>query len=433
MLDRVRGGLRRLRGFLVELPNLFIRLEQLHEQAAGLSNSLIRVLMRVDQVELGIAARFDQVVAEQMQVMRRIQQVELGIAARFDQVVAGQAQLTGPNDPLVTAVAEEVDRLDSYLVHHAAMLRSDLASTHDDLREHATALRRRVDATREAVESLHGPVLAFARTSERTYVAEGMDALLISSNFDLIVPTQEAGLLAYLCRHGVEAIEPGVRAVIRDRLQPGAMVVDAGANVGILALTMASAIGEDGQVFCFEPLPHLAQALSRTLRLNGFGGRVQVEQVALADAPGETVLNRAEHGPTSSLYALPDSMGADTIPVRLMTLDGYFAPGSRVDFVKIDVEGAEPRVWRGMQRVLAENAEIEIILEWSASHFERSREDPVRFVREIRAARFTPFLIDHDGSLRPLPHLGEGGGPLEACNLLLTRSPVELQSTAWGG
>ena len=307
LIGRVLSGLRHLRGFLLELRYLFVRIDELRRHAERSLDLLSCVLTRIDQVELAIAARFDQMVAEHMQLMRRIE--------------------------------EEIDRLDSYLVHHATMLRSDLAQTHGDLREHATmlrsdlaqthgdllehatALRQRIDAAQNAVQSLHGPMLSFARASERAYVAERMDVLLIGSSFDLIVPTHEAGLIAYLFRHGVEAIEPGVRAIIHDHLKPGAVVVDAGANIGIHALTMAGAVGDDGRVFCFEPLPDLAQVLLRTLRLNGFGNRVHVEQVALADAPGETILNRAEHGPMSSLYALPDSMGADTIPVRLMSLE----------------------------------------------------------------------------------------------------------------
>lgn len=127
----------------------------------------------------------------------------------------------------------------------------------------------------------------------------------------------------------------------------------------------------------------------------------------------------------SSLYSLPDGLGADAIIVRTTTLDECFAPGERVDLVKMDVEGAEPRVWRGMQRVLRENADIEIILEWSSSHFRRAGEDPVAFMAEIRAAGFRPFVISDDGPASHLAPLRDGVDALEASNLLLTRRPIE--------
>jgi FkbM family methyltransferase len=200
-------------------------------------------------------------------------------------------------------------------------------------------------------------------------------------------------------------------------------VVDAGANIGIHSIIMSLAVGSKGRVVCFEPLPHLANALKRTLHLNGFGDRVSVQQSALSDATGEATFYRAAHGPMSSLYALPDGVEAEPILVHMSTLDEYFAPGSRVDFVKMDVEGAEPRVWRGMQRILKENADIEVVLEWSSSHFKRSGEDPSAFMAEIQAAGFSPFVISDDGPAEHLIPL-DSAEVVEGINLLLTRHPI---------
>ena len=204
-------------------------------------------------------------------------------------------------------------------------------------------------------------------------------------------------------------------------MRPGAVAVDVGANVGVHALAMAAAVGTEGRVLCFEPLPHLAAALARTLRLNNFVDRAQVEQVALTDVPGETTFHRAAHSPLSSLYALPDATGTTALLVRTSTLDACVPPGGRVDFMKIDVEGAEPLVWRGMRRVLSDNDRIEIVLEWSASHFRRSGEDPVAFLAMIREAGFSAYKIedaDPPGRLVPLSDQIES---LEAANVFLTR------------
>ena len=176
------------------------------------------------------------------------------------------------------------------------------------------------------------------------------NSLLLAANYDLLVPTEEVGLIAYLLRHGPAAIEPGVRSVLRDRLKPGGTAVDVGANIGIHSITMGLAVGKHGRVVCFEPLPHLAKAVKRTLRLNGLGDRALVHQMALAGESGEVTFHRAAHGPMSSLYPPPGGQGAEAIIVRTTTLDESFAPGDRVDLVKMDVEGAEPLVWRGMQQ-----------------------------------------------------------------------------------
>jgi FkbM family methyltransferase len=352
-----------------------------------------------DYLLSGLEARVNQLEARLNQIGARLDALD-AIAVRLDEILSAQRNLTARDGPLVATVAAEVDRLDSYLLHHSTTLGERVAAAHADLVHHSKILGKRVAA----------------------YAMKELDALVLGGDFDLIVPTQETGLLSYILRHGLEVIEPGVRAVLRDRLKPGAVAVDAGANIGIHALTMAAAVGPQGHVRCFEPMPHLAVTLERTLRLNGFGDRTRVEQVALADERGEATLYRAEHGPMSSLYALPDGLGAEPITVRVVTLDECFPPGARVDLVKMDVEGAEPRVWRGLQRILDENADIEIVLEWSASHFRRSGEDPQAFITKIRAAGFTPFVIQDDpqpsGQLVPL---SDDVGALEARNLLLTR------------
>src|SRR6516165_11098488 len=222
-----------------------------------------------------------------------------GCSALIDQLVFSRLQ-----SDLSRIVAKEIDRLDGYLVYH--------------------------------VNSLSRQIAELNRVS---YVHANLDALLMTGEFDLLIPTAEAGLLSYVTRHGVEAIEPGVRAVLQARLHAGATAVDIGASIGVHALTMAKMVGPGGRVVCVEPLAHIASTLERTLRLNGFSERTQVICSAAADSAGEATLHRAPHSPMSSLFPIPQECSALT--VRTMALDDHFAPGERVDMVKIDVAGAE--------------------------------------------------------------------------------------------
>jgi FkbM family methyltransferase len=329
------------------------------------------------------------------------------LTRRLAAIESEQIRLAARNGPLATViaaelatvVAAEIDRLDGYLVHHA------------------TTLGARLEA------------LSDGQRARLAYAGPGLDALVMTGDFDLVVPAAEEGLLVYILRHGLEAVEPGVRALLRRRLKPGGVAVDAGANIGVHSLAMAAAVGSEGRVLCFEPLEHLASSLERSLRLNGFAGRARVERAALADHTGQANFHRAAHGPMSSLYALPQEAVADDTRVRVTTLDASLPPGSRVDLVKMDVEGAEPRVWRGMQRVVAENPAIELVLEWSASHFRRSGEDAAAFMAAIRAAGFQAFEVEDGatpGRLAPVGH----PEALEAANLLLTRAQVATEELA---
>jgi FkbM family methyltransferase len=327
---------------------------------------------------------------------REVDRLHHVVANQFHHVVTNQERLIARDGPLAAVLSREVDRLDGYLAYHAASLHDSLAAMRGDLK-------------------------TITVQPDRVYAAQGLDAIVMAGDYDLVVPTEETGLLVYLLRHGPDAIEPGVRAILQGRLQPGAIAIDVGANIGIHTLAMAMAVGAAGRVISFEPLPHLAAALRRTVNLNGFGERTEVRQIALADAPGETTFHRAAHGPMSSLYPLPGHMAPQAIQVRMAALDDCIAPGARVDLVKVDVEGAEPRVWRGMRRTLNDNPDIAVVLEWSGSHFRRSGEDPAAFMAEIRAAGFDPRVIVERNGTGSLALLPGDIAELEGGNLLLAR------------
>jgi len=296
---------------------------------------------------------------------------------------------------LETIVAKEIDRLDGYMVYHANRLSEQI----DEL-------------------------------NRFSYLHANPDAVLVIGKFDLLIPTAEAGLLSYVTRHGVDAIEPGVRAVLEARLHPGGTAVDIGASIGVHALTMAKIVGPGGRVVCIEPLPHIALTLERTLRLNGFGERSQVICSAPANFGGETTLDRAQQSPMSTLYPIPDK--CTSLTATTIALDDQFAPGQRVDLVKIDVKGAEPLVYKGMSRLLRDNPEIELIVKWSASHFVRSNQSPELFWESIRNDGFKPLRIDDERPGRLVALQGVAMVP-DTANILLTRKNEPSSGSAFQG
>jgi FkbM family methyltransferase len=329
--------------------------------------------------------------------------LEVNICERLD-VMGRTVQDIAVDETTPRMLADEIDRLDGYLLYHADAIRKSL----DDV---ATVVG--ADANRLGEPLPVAPPMISA--------GPGLDVIVCSVDADFVVPTREEGLLTYFARHGTEATEPGVRAVLMGLLRPGDVAVDAGANVGVLAVPMAAAVGPTGRVVCFEPLPHLVDALERTMRLNGFADRSEVQAVALADSSGTADFFMARHSPLSSLFRIADGAAAEPHQVQLTTLDDVVPPGGRVDVVKIDVEGAEARVWRGMKRVRDDNARLAVVMEWSASHFSRAGEEPVAFMREIVADGFSVALIEDDppGALTPVAM--EQADELEARNVLLLR------------
>jgi FkbM family methyltransferase len=325
-------------------------------------------------------------------VRQRVDELDAASGRAGDAIPAASAGSIDTQD-VRAALEAEIDRLDGYVVYHA-------------------------DETRRLLDDLADQV---ARASRIIPAGRDLDVILAGDVFDVVVPTREEGLVTYLVRHSLSEIEPGVRAVLRSRLRAGDVAVDVGANIGLHSLTMAEAVGPTGRLVCFEPLDHLAAALGRTLRLNGLGDRADVRASAVSDTSGRTRIFAAAHSPMTSLFPLPDGAGAEETDVDVTTLDDAFEPGARVDVVKIDVEGAEPRVWRGMKRIRADNERLTIVLEWSASHFARTGERASEFLREIEADGFSISVIEDERPGHTTPLSAEQATTLEAGNVVLGR------------
>ena len=136
-------------------------------------------------------------------------------------------------------------------------------------------------------------------------------------------------------------------------IRPGDTVVDAGANIGLWALSAARRVGGQGRVIAFEPVARNFERLQEHVRMNEMT-QVRCESSALSNQPGPAVMyvRTAGHSGLASLVA---HEGLDeTTDVRRVTLDDYCAEHGigRVDVLKVDVEGGELQVFEGAQALL---------------------------------------------------------------------------------
>ncbi len=234
----------------------------------------------------------------------------------------------------------------------------------------------------------------------------------------LLVPKEDEALLAVMLEGGV--LEPGTRRVLTSLLHDGDTMVDVGANIGLLCLPAARSVGAGGRVLAFEPVPRLAQLLERSMHLNFVSDQVRVRQAACGDRAGSARLHVGRILGHSSL--LPLDAARETIDVPLEMLDDQISPGSRVAVVKIDAEGYELPVWRGMRRVLNENAELCVIVEFGPSHLQRAGVSIAAWLDEFRAGGFGIYEIDERGGVCS-PLRSRGLEDVVSLNLLLLRRP----------
>jgi FkbM family methyltransferase len=148
---------------------------------------------------------------------------------------------------------------------------------------------------------------------------------------------------------------------VRQLIQPGDVVVDAGANHGVYALSSALGVGPSGRVVAFEPQPIVAARLRCSAEANGFSA-LRVVEAALSSAPGEATFHLGGSTELGSLQSGADATGS-TIRVRVGTLDDELsALGVReVSFMKLDVEGEEVRALEGAHQLLARDEPLVMV------------------------------------------------------------------------
>lgn len=143
-----------------------------------------------------------------------------------------------------------------------------------------------------------------------------------------------------------EAYEPEL-ALLRDLLRPGSVTIDVGANYGIYSATAARFSGDQGVVYAFEPSLHAFSVLVMNSERNA-PSRINMERLAVASITGAGQLS-VHRDSSRNVLRRAGELGGQTESVHCIELDRYIAEKqlTRVDLIKVDVEGAEELVLRG--------------------------------------------------------------------------------------
>jgi FkbM family methyltransferase len=147
---------------------------------------------------------------------------------------------------------------------------------------------------------------------------------------------------------------PHVSEAMAAVLKEGSVFVDVGAHIGYYSLEASKLVGPSGRVIAVEPNPPIVDKLRRNIKLNEFTN-VKVYEAACTDKTARLrFFPSPEERSLWSSLSPKNSGGEDAIEVDGMPLDSIaeIEKLPRMDLVKIDVEGAEMQVLRGMEKIL---------------------------------------------------------------------------------
>lgn len=200
------------------------------------------------------------------------------------------------------------------------------------------------------------------------------------------------------------AYELSLQRFIDRSIHDGMVCMDVGANIGAVALHLAQRVGANGRVYGFEPVPENARRLNENVLKNSMQDRVRVVQSALSDADSTLSLSvaaatHANQG-MGSLVEIDHGDLINTISVRSARLDSFCAAESltRLDFIKVDIQGAEPLFLAGAQRTL-ETFRPRVVMEVAPSSLKSTGYSSRELLANMESIGYAAWTLTSAGTL----------------------------------
>ena len=194
----------------------------------------------------------------------------------------------------------------------------------------------------------------------------------------------------------------------RPDLFRGGHVLDVGANIGYTSVVFAGAIDPAFRVYSFEPEPFNFQLLGRAAASRRAQGRIVPVQAAAGENEGTVPMWRNEHHHgdhrvrTAALAGHTSEKDAFSVP--LVSVDSFVARTAGLDpvcFIKVDVQGYELAVCRGMQKTLADNPAATLVVEYMPEAIEELGFRAADFLDWVKQGGFEIFTLEKTGELTP--------------------------------
>lgn len=165
---------------------------------------------------------------------------------------------------------------------------------------------------------------------------------------------------------GGKVWEEETTKIVKDNVKKGMTCIDIGASVGYFTLLFARQVGEYGHVIAVEPTDFQQPYLLKNIKNNGYKDRVKVWNVGAWDK-SDILAMPANASPYVQTY------------IPCMAVDDI-VKGRKVDFIKIDVDGPEPKVLKGLIKTIEANPKLKMIIEYYPKFIEGAGCDPKEFM-----------------------------------------------------
>ena len=202
--------------------------------------------------------------------------------------------------------------------------------------------------------------------------------------------------------------------IMEEKIEMGNIVVDVGANIGLHTLNMARIVGNTGQVFAFEPDPSNFEILKKNVKINNYKNII-LEQKAVGDKHGRTTSYQSDHPGKHRIFPQTEQAKSQ-VQVELTNLDNYFDSDmtDKINFIKIDVEGLEFSVLKGMKNILKNSKKIKILFEFMPENTIEVGFTPIELLNYLTSNDFKLYCMDN--KTKKLLHVSNNEEIVKLCS-----------------
>ena len=175
-------------------------------------------------------------------------------------------------------------------------------------------------------------------------------------------------------------IDPAITALIKKNVHKGMTVFDLGANFGWFSLIFSKLVGSSGHVYTFEADPTLIKTINENVKLNKLDN-VTVIPKAISNKSGISEFSLDETYDTRNQLDAKSPKGK-VIKIETISLDEFCNENwlKQVDFIKMDIEGSEPKAIQGMKKIILSNPTLKIVTEFNQYAIKSVDSSPQEFL-----------------------------------------------------
>jgi len=188
-------------------------------------------------------------------------------------------------------------------------------------------------------------------------------------------------------------------------IQPkeGETLVDLGANVGYYTLKLSPLVGNNGKIIAIEADPESCEILKKNCILNKFSN-IRIHNIAITEKKGQVRLYKSDiHSGTNSIFSNKGRSDTNYITIPSTTLNDLLDESYPViDWMKIDVEGAELKVLKGCKKTLEKTKKI--IIELHEHILMNNNEKPQDILEILQQSGFKIHLFQDKWDSKTSPN-----------------------------